>query len=362
MIKILFIMNTSGIIGGGQISLLELLRHLDRNEFSPCAIVGAPGELLNSLQNLGIPCSVVPLPKITPANFLRSIGSVISLRRFIKANNVNLVHSNDSRAHFYAGIAARIAMVPSIFHFRVSDSDGWYDSVLPYLATRIVAVSHATGRRFNHFQKKLDIIYNGVDTARFSPDAPLPLDLPLPRHHSPIIGTVGRVGHQKGIDVLIRAAKVLIKDFPELGVLIAGKDEQGEEGKMKNLCRESGLENHVLFLDQWDNMPGFMRRIDLYVLLSENEGFNRSLLEAMACGKAVVATDVGGNPEIVNDRVGRLVPFGNPETTADAIRTLLFDDSLRVRYGLAGRETITQNFSIVRHVQQMSTLFSRLAK
>jgi glycosyltransferase involved in cell wall biosynthesis len=362
VIKILFIMNTSGMVGGGQVSLLELLRLLDRKLFSPCAIVGGPGEMQALLQNIGIQCSVVPLPRISASNFFRSLGSIAALRRFIKANKIEVVHSNDSRAHLYAGIASRLAMVPSVFHFRVSDSDGWYDNVLPRLATRIVAVSNATGRRFNRFQGKLDVIHNGVDTERFSPGIVSAAGLPLPKHHSPLIGTVGRVGRQKGINVLIHAVEILKREFPELGVVVAGKDEQGEEGDMKKLCNKHGLGNHILFLDQCNDMPGFMRTIDLYVLLSDNEGFNRSILEAMACGKPVVATNVGGNPEIVNDQIGKLIPYGNVDAAVESIRTFLSDKRLASAAGTNGRLLVEKQFNINLHVRQMSSLFTRCAE
>jgi glycosyltransferase involved in cell wall biosynthesis len=314
------------------------------------------------LAELNIPCSVIPLPRLKTPRTLAVLKSVFDVIRFIKMNKVSLVHSNDSRSHFYAGIASRLAMVPSIFHFRVSDSDGWYDKVLPRLATRIVAVSNATGQRFARFQKKVDVIYNGVDTERFSPGIASSVGLPLPKYHTPLIGTVGRVGRQKGVHVLIHAVEILKRKFPEVGALIAGRDEYGEEGIMKELCKEHGLQDHILFLDQWDDMPGFMRTIDLYVLLSDNEGFNRSILEALACGKPVVTTHVGGNPEIVSDQVGKLIPYGNVGATVEGIRTFLSDKRLASAAGTNGRLLVEKQFTIRHHVHEMSSLFSRLAK
>ncbi len=358
--KILFIMNSANVAGGGQVSLLELLRLLDRKAFEPTAVVSGPGDMQQRLLARNVPTTVIPLPSLKTLNVFSIVKSILDIKRLVVRENFKLVHSNDSRAHFYAGIAAWLAKVPSVFHFRVSDSDGWYDRVLPRLATRIVAVSESAARRFPGFHNKLAIVYNGVDTSRFAPGATPSPDVPLPKLHSPLIGTIGRVGKQKGIDVLLKTLSILIKDFPTLGAVIVGKDETGEDLVMKKLCTSLGLDNHVAFVEYFSNIPAFMASIDLFVLLSDNEGFSRSLLEAMACGKPVVATNVGGNPEIVDDSVGKLVAFNNPEETAAAIKGLLMNPALRKHLGATARKRIENRFGLLANAKAMSTLFLEL--
>jgi glycosyltransferase involved in cell wall biosynthesis len=268
--KILFIMNTPDIVGGGQVSLLELLRLLDRARFSPYAIVGDSGEMQKRLQDLTIPCSVIALPSIKTLNPVRIFSAIFKVRKFIRTNNIALVHSNDTRAHIYAGIAAKLAGVPSLFHFRVAYSDGWYDRILPLLATKIVAVSNASGKRFGPFKNKLTIIYNGVDLSRFFPGSPAMPGFPLPKFHSPLIGTVGRIGKQKGIDTLLKTVSLLKKDFPNIGAVIAGKDEDSQGEAIRKFSSDLGLNDHVRFIGSFSDIPNFMSAIDLYALLSDN--------------------------------------------------------------------------------------------
>jgi glycosyltransferase involved in cell wall biosynthesis len=311
------------------------------------------------LTGLSIETENLPLPALRPFDFPAGLRSIRYLRDFIRKNGIQLVYSNDSRAHWYAGIAAKMCGIPSVFHYRVSYSDGWLDKVQPRLCTRIVAVSNSVAKRFHGFGHKLSVIPNGVDVGRFQPMKIVQKWALSLAGKTPVIGTVARLEKAKGIDTFIQAVALLKKEFPRIGAVIVGKGE--EKAGLDRLVGEMGLKENVLFLDDHAKIEEFMAMIDVYALLSDNEGMSRSILEAMACAKPVVATRVGGNPEVVEEgKTGRLVPYGEPEAAAEAIAGILRNAAKSEEMGKAARERAVARFSIEKHVQRMEKVFEEV--
>ncbi|MDD5673070.1 MAG: glycosyltransferase family 4 protein [Chitinivibrionales bacterium] len=357
--NILFLVSSGVIIGGGQISLLELVKRLDKAKFTPFFVLGSEGSLHEKLRQLKIDCAVVCMPAIRITHAARIIRAVVAIGKAAKARGIRLIHSNDTRAHSYAGIVARILHVPNIFHFRVSYSDGVYDLVLPLLATKIAAVSAATAKRFARYKNKTEVIYNGVDCDAFCPlSAESASPCTLTDAH-PLLGTIGRLEKAKGMDAFIRLIAALKPQFPAIGGIVVGEGPQ--KAGLRDLSETLGLQKNVVFVNRLEAIRDFMSWLDLYVLLSDNEGLNRSIMEAMACGKCVVATDVGGNPELIADEsCGRLVPFGDTGGAARAAAGLLKNEILRASMGVAARKRIEACFTIESNVYQTEKLFSSL--
>jgi glycosyltransferase involved in cell wall biosynthesis len=181
---------------------------------------------------------------------------------------------------------------------------------------------------------------------------------PAPRNRTPsevILGTAGRLVELKGIEYLLRAAAALRSEFPALRVEIAGSGPQRE--KLEEAVAHAGLEGQVKFLGWIDDLTSLLSRWDVFVMPSLEEGFPIAALDAMAAGLPVVATSVGGVPELIEDgKTGCLVPPRDAEALASRIRTLLCNPELRASMGAAGFARMRDHFSAA----QMTANFARL--
>lgn len=358
---VLVLSNHGDIVGGGEVSLLALLKGLDRSRWAPVVVVPSEGAVAAGTRALGLPTRVVPLPALGwpgPA-VLRSIAA---LRRLTQETRAGLLHANGSRAMFYAGLAGRLAGRPVVWHVRVADRDRLLDRLLVGLAAAVVVNSKAVGRRFAWARPaKLHWIPNGVDLARFFPRDPpagLRASLGIPAG-LPVIGSVGRFVPYKGYAYLLEAARLVREVRPEVHWLLLGNGEL--RGELMRQCRTLGLERQVHFAGWRDDVPDVLALFDIFALPSLGEHFGRVLIEAMAMARAVVATDAGGVPEIViQGETGLLVPPAQPRPLAEAVLALLKDPALAARLGAAGRRRAETEFSLARHVEAVEALYRAL--
>lgn len=199
---------------------------------------------------------------------------------------------------------------------------------------------------------RVDQIYNGVDLLKFSPDRP-PVDgkfvgLIPPSPDRIVLGTVGRLAAVKNQELLVRAFDTLnrrgIQPHREICLLIVGDGPQAEY--LSAVINDLSLQDLVYLTGDRDDIPELLRIMDVFVLPSLAEGISNTLLEAMATGLPLIATDVGGNPEVVRNGVnGFLVPSADVEAMADAMESLINDCEMRLRMGKAGREIVSESFS-----------------
>jgi glycosyltransferase involved in cell wall biosynthesis len=175
----------------------------------------------------------------------------------------------------------------------------------------------------------------------------------------PVIGTVCILRTEKALDVLVRATALLVKDFPRLRVLIVGEGE--ERARVQALVEQLGLQENVILTGARTDVPSVLAALDVAVLSSDYEGIPLSLLEFMDAGKPIVATKVGGVPEVVEDGVhGLLVPPRDESALADAVGRLLLDTELASRLGAQARERCRTEFSLDRTVERLQELYERL--
>jgi glycosyltransferase involved in cell wall biosynthesis len=174
-----------------------------------------------------------------------------------------------------------------------------------------------------------------------------------------VIGTVCILRTEKALDVLVRATALLVKDFPRLRVLIVGEGE--ERARVQALVEQLGLQENVILTGARTDVPSVLAALDVAVLSSDYEGIPLSLLEFMDAGKPIVATKVGGVPEVVEDGVhGLLVPPRDESALADAVGRLLLDTELASRLGAQARERCRTEFSLDRTVERLQELYERL--
>lgn len=200
-------------------------------------------------------------------------------------------------------------------------------------------------------------IYNGVDTERFRPgDGGAALRAELGLHaDAPLVGHVGRLDPIKDHPTLFRAIETLRASGAGAHLLVVG--DGPEEARLRALAGDG-----IHLLGRREDVPRILGALDVFVLNSLNEGISNTILEAMASGRAVVATRVGGNPELVDDgETGRLVPAADADALARAIGDYLDDPDLRRRHGAAARAAATERFGIERMVREYEAVWARVA-
>ncbi len=171
-----------------------------------------------------------------------------------------------------------------------------------------------------------------------------------------MVASVGRFVPFKGYSYLLEAARLIQSCQPNVHWVLVGEGDLREE--LEEQCRTLGLETQVHFTGWREDVPDLLALCDLFVLPSVAEHFGRVIIEAMAMGKAVVATDAGGVPEIViPGETGLLVSPAQPKALAEAVVTLLEDRPRAQRLGLAGRHRVETRFSLARHVEDVEALY-----
>ena len=179
-------------------------------------------------------------------------------------------------------------------------------------------------------------------------------------HRAPVVGNVAALVPHKGQRHLIEAAHLVIQQMPDVRFLILGEGELRDS--LERLVREHHLEKHVFLPGFRTDVLGCMKSFDLFVMSSVTEGLGTALLDAMACGKAIVGTRTGGIPEVVEDgETGRLVPPRDHAAMAQAILNMLADDEQRRRMGEAGLARVQARFTVERMVAETAAVYGRLA-
>lgn len=353
-------------IGGAENSLHLLLRSLNRASVRPLFAGPVDGPFPVALAKEGIPVFSVPFGPLK--NVPRVMRSVMRLRRIIREQDVQLLHSNGPQTNVCAGLAGRLEGIPSVWHVRNLLYGSMYDidRLCSGLATRIVCNSEAIRERFRGspaWDKSVTIL-NAVDLGEFNPqasDESFRRQLGVPSDRA-VVGMAGRIGLGKGHVHFIDAAIRLLRDGANAQFVIAGDAQIPEESTRLEMLhrrvKDAQVEDRIRFLGFRRDMPQVMRGLDVLVLASDAEPCGRVLFEAMASGRAIVATNSGGTPEIVRDgSEGLLVPPRDPDALAAAIRKTVEEPALRRRLGQAGAARARQEFSIERYVTRILDVY-----
>lgn len=350
--------------GGAEHHVLEVLTHLDRRAFSPIlCCLRAEGALLDQVRQLGVPVVDCRLRSLREGGLLRA---VFRLNQEFRKRGTRVVHSYLFHANLVGTLAARLARVPvALTSKRSLDTyptvlERWACKVSNRLADRVTANAEEVRRHAHEIEgcslDKIVVIPNGVDLTRFAATvATPPVELP---DSGPIVGCVGRLSGKKGHTDLLEAAALVLRRRPGTTFVFVG------DGTLRSQLRAQadglGLNGQVRFVGHVSDPVPLLYRMNLFVLPSRIEGMSNALLEAMAANRAVVATSVGGNPEVVVDGVtGLLVPPRDPARLADAVVTLLGDPERASAMGAAGRARVEACYSVQAMLRQMEELYRR---
>jgi glycosyltransferase involved in cell wall biosynthesis len=292
------------------------------------------------------------------------------LYRIIRAFRPDIVHTHLQAPNLYGRLMALAAGVPVVIasehnvYVSKARRHVWIERLLAPRTTALVAVSEQV-RRFLAVQLRVEpsairLVRNGVATPRPSLDgvASLRRRLALPPDQ-PVLGTVASLTSKKGHAFLFKAVAALGDGGLRCSLVLAG--DGPERASLEALAAALGIADRVRFLGDQAQIGDLLELVDVFVLPSITEGLPLALLEAMAAGKAVVATDVGGVPEAITSGVnGLLVPAQEVPPLADALHALLIDSRLRREYGAQARATIEAHFTADQHLQRLGTLYSSL--
>ena len=353
--KILYTTSFGHMMGGGQWSLYYLIKHLNKDIFHPVVLCPEEGELAEKMRRVGAEVVCLDVGRIRHLNLL-VIKKFISI---IRGKEIDLIHTDSPTETFYAGVAAKVMRIPLIWHIRVSEREWFADRVLSLLSTRLILVANAITQRFGWLKdsKKMIVVHNGIDLEEFDKfltDASIRKELNINKK-TVLLGCIGRIEERKGQRYLIAA----MRHVDKVKLILVGNGEKRYLKRIQALCKDLGLSDRVIHIGYRNNVPSLLKEIDLLVFPTiSGEGFPRVILEAMAAGKPVVATDNAGNPEAVEDgKTGYIVPAGDIEAMATKIMELLTTKRKREEMGQASRKRIGDLFTIQQHVKKIQRVY-----
>jgi glycosyltransferase involved in cell wall biosynthesis len=353
--------------GGAEKVLVDLVLGLDRTRFnvSVCATRSA-GNYQPLLDQAGV------LTHILGRQSTWEIDKLADLIRLFRREKVHILHTHLFGSNTWGRILGRLAGVPVIIaHEHWSSKpqrEIWLDKLLYRLSDRILVASKASRQVVMKAEgipsRYITVVYNGVDVEQFAPrpDGPeVRRELGIPPHAA-VVGTLGRLSADKGgQDDLLRAVASLVTAPGDVHLLVIGDGPLRAE--LERLSADLSIAPHVTFAGQrtGPEVGRLLGAMDMFVLPSLREAFPVALLEAMAAGLPVVATRVGGIPEVVDDEVnGLLVSPGDITTLRLGIQRLLGDKGLAARLAGAGRERVITHFSLDRMVVRVEDLYMDL--
>jgi len=333
--------------------------------------------------------------EVVPSRWIKLFGRpiviLLSIKRIIqiiRKENIDIVHAYNFAAGLSAGIAARICRLPMIIcvHQDISDYISqsknyfvrfissirkriilslWRFGSIP-LARKILPVSKYVSKSIQTIgiaPNKIEVVYNGLNFDRLKQ-----IDLQVKKLREEfnisddifLVGSVGRLVDIKGYEYLISAARALLEKCNYIKFILVGDGAQKEY--LEKLVAENGLKDHIIFAGFRKNVPELLSSFDLFVLPSLSEGLPTVILEAMWAGVPVIATDIGGIPEIVTDgETGFLVKPKDPDALIEKMILYLRDRALRRQISYRAKEFVVKNFSVEQKVLRLNQIYTKLA-
>jgi glycosyltransferase involved in cell wall biosynthesis len=346
---------------GTETQLLALLAGVDRRRVEPSLVLLDGGaDESRALEPAGVPVTRLGVRKLASRAAVRAAGRLAAAWR---ACRPDVVQAYFLDASYFAVPVARACRVPAVV--RVRNNLGYWLSTKHRLLNRLLVrwvdvslTNSAAGRdallaadRLR--PERVAVIENGVDLDRFAGGRP-----PLSGDGPPRVGCVANLRPVKNIDGLLRAARLICERFPAVRFEIAGDGERRAD--LERLREQLGLADRIWFLGSVADVPGFLRGIDVAVLPSHSEGMSNAVLEYMAAGRAVVATDVGANRTVLRD-AGAVVPAGDDAGLAAAIGGLLADPPRAARLGAEARRRAEAEYGRDAMRRRFEAFYERLA-
>ncbi|MBI5469514.1 MAG: glycosyltransferase [Deltaproteobacteria bacterium] len=350
-------------VGGLEHVVVSLIKGLDRSRYaSSVCCFDTLGSLAGSLNGS------------TKVHLLKRKQGIdyaypFRLAAFLKREKIQILHLHNSTAYFYGVIAGKLAGTPVVIYtehardVRPNMKVRVADRVLSVFTDRVVAVAGFIKKNLVEQEwfdpLKITIAYNGVDGSRFSAandTAGIKKELGL-GERSKVVGIVARLDPIKNHRSLIEAMDKVVKEFPDSVLLIIGDGPL--RGELTELVSRLGLEKNIRLLGTRGDVERLLSIFDVFVLSSLSEGLPLTLLEAMASGRPIIATGVGGIPEVIENGVdGIIVPPGNTESLAKAITGLLNDRDRALKMGVMAKRKFDLRFSLDGMIRRYEEIYA----
>jgi len=358
--KILHIIPNLGV-GGTEKMLLELCRNSTKTHSVVSLKFGGP--TMEALVQNNIQVTALGSPDGFLAGTLDLPRLYFGLKKIIRETSPDIVHTWLTRANTIGRLAARCFPGKVISSLRVIESEKKYHLWVERCTQKradIVTVNCTplkdfAVREIGIPEEKIRVIFNGIEIP-----PPLPDFAEKRPGQTVILGTMGRLHKQKGLDIFLRAVKIVAQEYAHCLFHIAGDGPEHEA--LKNLAQELGVQDKVIFLGI-EKSPEFFKNIDIFVLASRWEGMPNVILEAMAYKKGIVSTNVGGVTDLLEDQIhGLLVPPENPEALARAMLTAIKDIDIRQKMEVAAYQRAAEEFSLKKMVETYDKLYETISE
>ena len=390
--KLLFVHFSDLDMTGGERMTLRLIEGMRESGYAPVLLTQRSGPLAQAARAGGIETIILPLPKrldrydgeILRYSPFRLCASAVDLLaynirfgRLVVREAFSAVWCSNIRALLTVGITARILGVPVIWNIWLARQFGsatnWVYDICYLLPARIVTEYHeqaasAFSKRAMAFGgRKLSTVYTGLDPSAFAMPSHAPReDAPVPSAPWHVV-SCGRITPRKNFECLLAATALLAARGKPVRVTIVGKPFSEPDRRyferLKRRVQTDGTSSLVTFAEWQDDIHAVLRTADLYVSSSLAEGLPGAVREAQAAGLPVVATDVGGTREAVQDGVsGLLVPSGDARALAAAIEKVMANPTLAARYGREGRARALELFSAEAFIGNYRAVFRAVAR
>jgi glycosyltransferase involved in cell wall biosynthesis len=367
-IRILFIIDDLRI-GGAQRQLLELVKNINKSEFE-VTLVSLSTKIIDLLRELKQQ-RYIDIKLINHKGKF-SLATILALIKLLRSIKPDIVHTYLFTASLYGRIAAKLSGIPVIISTGRSTDEFkkqsriFIDSLLAKITTRITVNALAIKKRQVERERvkpeKIEVIYNGLDLEKFNTNHfdknRIKESLGLFNGY-PIVTTAGRISKEKDYQTFLKAAQLILKKVADVNFVIVGEGKLRR--KLEELSIDLGLKDKLIFAGKREDIAEIMKVTDIFVSTSLYEGCSNVILEAMASSLPVIATRVGGNPELVIDNAtGILVESGNPQQVAEATLRLLGNFTLRKEMGELARQRIKSHFLLSRMVTNTQNLYQEL--
>lgn len=371
------------VFGGGSKMLLRLLRSLDPSEFEPVLISQFDDELCKRARENGIHVEIVPfrgaLDTYNRQLLTKSPTTLFATGLRIAQFNIDAFsHFRRADVIWCKNLRAVLTLFPYIIGTRIPviwniglglESSG----SIRYLNTlALQSIDHVfiesedqaqqvfTEDQYQRYQHKFTTFHKGIDLDTFDPEA---VDSTIEVDTELCVGTAASLTPRKGLEYFIEAIPQVLEEHDDVTFLIAGEAPDGHEDHeqyLKRRVNELNIEDRVRFLGWVEDMPQYLNSLDVFVLPSLNEGIPGAVREALAMEVPVVATDVGGVSDAVNQgETGLLVPPTDSGALADALKILCTNKDKRQQYANAGRSHTVENFSVQSYVDNYEQFLTR---
>ena len=362
----------AGKIGGGNRSLLTLIDGLMPGRYRAHVVLPELGPMADAVAERRLDWAVVRhdrwSAKYWPVDLL---GRVWDYYRAMQNWKIDLLHTNTLGGYRGAGLAATLARIPKVCHARFYENHGGYRHAMTTQPDVLILNSHQMHRSFLPLVRattpntRCEVVHNAVDLDRFRPaDRPDPALLESLRVQpgQPTVGIVGNLQEVKGHRYFLEMAARISRRDPRAVFLVLGDDIQtggAFRTHLETLARELRVHDRVRFLGFRDDVPAVIQAMDVVVCPSLEEPFGRVVVEAGACAKPVVASRVGGIPEIIVDgQTGILVAPADADALAHAVEPLLAEPTRATRIGQAARRHVVKRFGKDQHVARILSIYA----